>query len=329
LIAVIGGAGYIGSLMVKRLLAMGERVVVFDNLSRGQRAAVRGAELIEGDLRRPDDLAAFFGAHPIECVMHFAALASVAESVRSPELYYDNNVLGCVHLLRAMREHGVSRLIFSSTAATYGEPEIAPIPEDHPQRPTNPYGETKRVMEQMLRWNHGAHGLCSVSLRYFNAAGADPDGELGEDHEPEEHLIPNVLAAALGRRDAVQVFGTDWPTPDGTCVRDYVHVDDLCQAHYLALARLREREVCEAFNLGNGDGCSVLEVIRAAEEVTGREIAWRAADRRPGDPARLIAASERARTELGWWPRYAELKSIVGHAWTWHEAHPHGYGEHA
>ncbi len=325
MIGVIGGAGYIGSLMVKRLLAMGERPVVFDNLSRGQRAAVRGAELVEGDLRRPADLAAFFAAYPIECVMHFAALASVAESVRAPELYYDNNVVGCVHLLAAMRAHGVSRLIFSSTAATYGEPDAVPITEDHPQRPTNPYGETKRVMEQMLRWHYGAYGLSSVTLRYFNAAGADPQGELGEHHEPEEHLIPNVLAAALGRRDTVQVFGTDWPTPDGTCVRDYVHVDDLCQAHYLALTRLRERETCEAFNLGNGDGCSVLEVIRAAEEVTGRSIGWRAAERRPGDPARLVAASARARAELGWQPRYPEIKSIVGHAWAWHQAHPDGY----
>jgi UDP-glucose 4-epimerase len=324
-IGVIGGAGYIGSLMVKRLRAAGERVVVFDNLSRGHRASIGDAPFVEGDLRRPDDLARLFGAHDIECVMHFAAFASVGESVRVPEVYYDNNVLGCLHLLEAMRTHGVTKMIFSSTAATYGEPVEIPIGEEHPQIPTNPYGETKRVMEQMLRWTHGVHGLGSVSLRYFNAAGADPEGEIGEHHEPEEHLIPNVLAVALGRRESVDVYGTDWPTPDGTCVRDYVHIDDLCQAHYLALERLRQRSVCEAYNLGSDDGASVLEVIRTAEQITGKPIPWRAVARRPGDPARLVASSAKARRELGWKPRYGDLRSIVGHAWQWHRSRPHGY----
>ncbi|MEO8503727.1 MAG: UDP-glucose 4-epimerase GalE [Acidobacteriota bacterium] len=327
MIAVIGGAGYIGSLMVKRLLAKSESVVVFDNLSRGHREAVRpGAELVEGDLRRPQDLERLFAGRAIECVMHFAALASVGESVRVPELYYDNNLVGCFHLLEAMRAHGARRLIFSSTAATYGEPETVPIDEQHSQIPTNPYGETKRAVEQMLRWYHGAHGLSSISLRYFNAAGADPEGELGEHHEPEEHLIPNVLFAAAGRRGPVHVFGDDWPTPDGTCVRDYVHIDDLCSAHYLALERLRGRDACEAFNLGFGDGFSVLEVIRAAEAVTGQPIPWQPAARRPGDPARLVASAEKARRELGWTPRSSALSTILTHAWAWHRSHPAGYG---
>lgn len=326
MILVVGGAGYIGSLMVKHLRRKGERVAVFDNFSRGHRAAVGGVEqVIEGDLRSPGDLERTFAGHAFECVMHFAALASVGESVRVPDLYYDNNVVGCFHLLEAMRRHGVGKLIFSSSAATYGEPREIPVVEDHPQAPTNPYGETKRVVEQMLRWYHGAFGMSSIALRYFNAASCDPEGELGEDHDPEEHLIPSLLFAALGRRESVKVFGTDWPTPDGTCVRDYVHVADLCVAHYLALKRLRQREVCEAFNLGSDSGHSVLEVIRTAEEVTGRPIAWRAAPRRPGDPARLVASSRKARAELGWQPEYPDLASIVRHAWQWFESHPRGY----
>jgi UDP-glucose 4-epimerase len=329
MILVVGGAGYIGSHMVKQLVAAGERVVVFDNLSKGHRAAVvAGAELVVGDLRQPEAVAAAFAGRSIECVMHFAALASVGESVRAPELYYENNVVAAYNLLAAMQAHGVRRLIFSSTAATYGEPRTLPIAEDHPQDPTNPYGESKRAIEQMLRWYGVAHGLQSIVLRYFNAAGADPSGELGEDHQPEEHLVPNVLLAALGRRKAVSVFGTDWPTPDGTCVRDYVHVEDLCTAHGLALARLRAAGpagFAEAYNLGSERGFSVREVIAAAERVVGRPIPWQAAPRRPGDPAQLVASSARAREILGWQPRYADLATIVAHAHAWFAAHPEGY----
>jgi UDP-glucose 4-epimerase len=327
MIVVIGGAGYIGSHMVKYLLARGERVVVFDNLSRGHQLACAGAETVRGDLRRADDLERLFAGREVECVMHFAALASVGESVRAPELYYENNVVGCWLLLEAMRRHRVPAMIFSSSAAVYGEPRQVPIPEEHPQQPTNPYGETKKVMEQMLRWYGGAHGIGSVSLRYFNAAGADPEGALGEDHQPEEHLVPIVLLTALGRRPEVKVFGTDWPTPDGTCVRDYVHVTDLCQAHHQALRRLRGGARCEAYNLGNGQGYSVLEVIRAAERVVGRDVPWSAAPRRAGDPARLVASAQRAQEALGWRPEYPDLETIVRHAWQWHRRHPEGYAD--
>ncbi len=324
MILVVGGAGYIGSLMVKHLRRRGEPVVVFDNFSRGHRAAVEGLEVVEGDLRRPADLERAFAGRRIDCVMHFAALASVGESVKAAGLYYDNNVVGCFHLLEAMRRHGVERIVFSSSAATYGEPREIPITEEHPQLPTNPYGETKRAVEQMLRWYAVAHGTSSISLRYFNAAGADPDGELGEDHSPEEHLIPNVLLAALGRREAVTIHGTDWPTPDGTCVRDYVHIADLCSAHYLALERLRQGPRCEAYNRGSDRGHSVLEVIAAAERVSGRKVAWRGGPRRPGDPARLVASSKRAVEVLGWRPQHAELDTILRHAWTWLASHPAG-----
>lgn len=326
MILVVGGAGYIGSLMVKTLVDSGEEVVVLDNLSRGHAEAVRGATLLRGDLRSRDDLARAF-ARPVECVMHFAAFASVGESVAAPEIYYENNVVACWNLLEAMRAAGTKLMVFSSSAAVYGEPRAVPISEDHPQEPTNPYGETKRVMEQMLRWYAGAHGIRSVSLRYFNAAGADPGGTLGEDHDPESHLIPLVLDAARGARGAVSVFGTDWDTPDGTCIRDYVHILDLCQAHSLALARLRGGAVCEAYNLGSGHGYSVLDVIRTAESVVGHPIPWTPAARRPGDPARLVASSENARRVLGWKPRFEELATIVGHAWAFRSRHPNGYAQ--
>jgi UDP-glucose 4-epimerase len=325
MILVIGGAGYIGAHMVKLLRRRGEPVLVFDNLSRGHRAALAGAALVEGDLRRRGDLERVFGGRAIECVMHFAALASVGESMRAPELYYDNNVVGCFNLLEAMRAHGVERLVFSSSAATYGEPQAVPIGEDHPQRPTNPYGETKLVMERMLRWYGEAHGLRSVVLRYFNAAGADPDGELGEDHAPEEHLIPLVLGAVLGKRREVEVYGTDWPTPDGTCVRDYVHVVDLCRAHALALDRLRRGEPSAIYNLGGGSGWSVRQVIAAAGQVVGSDIPWRPAPRRPGDPARLVASCDRAERELGWRAERGALETILRDAWEWHRRHPGGY----
>lgn len=323
MILVVGGAGYIGSLMVDTLVAAGEEVVVLDNLSRGHAEAVRGAELVRGDLRDRADVARAFAGRNVECVMHFAALAAVGESVANPSLYYDNNVVACFHLLEAMRAAGTQAMVFSSSAAVYGEPREVPISEEHPQEPTNPYGETKRVMERMLRSYAQAHGIRSVSLRYFNAAGADPDGELGEEHDPESHLIPLALGATPAR--PLSVFGTDWDTPDGTCVRDYVHILDLCGAHALALARLRGGAVCEAYNLGNGQGYSVLDVIRTAEQVLGRPVPWKPAPRRAGDPARLVASSEKARRVLGWEPKYPELETIVRHAWAFREKHPSGY----
>lgn len=325
MILVVGGAGYIGSHMVKLLLQKGEQVVVFDNFSTGHRQAVLGGFIEQGDLRSPDDLDRIFRKYPIECVMHFAAFIFAGESMRNPAKYYDNNVLGCLRLMEAMRTHGVSQIIFSSTAAVYGDPVQVPIPEDHPLAPTNTYGETKRVMEGMLHWYEQAYGLRYVALRYFNAAGADPDGELGEDHRPEEHLIPLVLFAGLGRREHIAVFGTDYDTPDGTCIRDYIHVSDLCEAHYLALQRLRSGAPSRVYNLGNGQGYSVLEVIRTAEEVIGKPIPTVYAPRRAGDPVRLVASAERARQELGWQPRYPQLHTMIEHAYRWFLQHPDGY----
>lgn len=326
MILVIGGAGYIGSHMVKWLLQHGEEVLVLDNLEKGHRAAVVDSKLVEGDLRRRDDLEQVFRRHPIECVMHFAAYASVGDSVQNPAAYYENNVAGCCTLLEAMRAHKIDKFIFSSSAAVYGEPVTVPIPEDHTKNPTNPYGETKWVMERMLQWYGGAYGIRSISLRYFNAAGADPEGVLGEDHHPEEHLIPVALLAVLGKRDKLRIFGTDWATPDGTCIRDYVHVCDLADAHFRALQALRNGAKTTAYNLGNGLGFSVKEVIRAVEKVTGQAVPAETAPRRAGDPARLVASSERIKTELGWNPQYAQLEVIIRHAWNWRKAHPDGYG---
>ncbi len=325
MILVIGGAGYIGSHMVKFLLQKGEQVVVFDNFSTGHRKAVVGGHLEQGDLRNPDDLDRVFHKYPIECVMHFAAFIFAGESMRNPAKYYENNVLGCWRLMEAMRLHGVKQIIFSSTAAVYGDPLQIPIPEEHPLNPTNTYGETKRVMEGMLNWYGQAYGIRSIALRYFNAAGADPEGELGEDHRPEEHLIPLVLFAGLGRREHVAVFGTDYDTPDGTCIRDYIHVADLCEAHYLALQRLRKGAPSTVYNLGNGQGYSVLEVIRTAEQVIGKPIPTVYADRRAGDPVRLVASAEKARQELGWHPRYPDLATMIEHAYRWFLKHPNGY----
>jgi len=327
MILIVGGAGYIGSHMVKLLLQKGEQVVVFDNFSTGHRQAVVGGIVEEGDLRDPDALHRVLTRYPIECVMHFAAFIFAGESMREPAKYYHNNVLGCFYLLEAMRAHGVQHIIFSSTAAVYGEPKRLPIPEEHPLNPTNTYGETKRVMEGMLHWYGQAYGIRSVALRYFNAAGADPDGELGEDHRPEEHLIPLVLFTAMGKRDALSIFGTDYDTPDGTCIRDYIHVMDLCEAHYLALQRLRAGAPSTVYNLGNGQGYSVLEVIRAAEQVVGKPIRVRYAPRRAGDPAQLVASAEKAQRELGWQPRYPELLTMIEHAYQWFLNHPEGYEE--
>ncbi|CUU34148.1 UDP-galactose 4-epimerase [Armatimonadetes bacterium GXS] len=325
MILVIGGAGYIGSHMVKYLLQRGESVVVLDNFSTGHRAAVRGATVVEGDLRDMETLQRVFAQYPIECVMHFAAFIFAGESMRHPAKYYDNNVLGCLRLLEAMRISGVSQIIFSSTAAVYGEPQQIPIPETHPLQPTNAYGETKRVMEGMLHWYGQAYGIRSIALRYFNAAGADPEGELGEDHRPEEHLIPLVLFAGMGKRPNVSVFGTDYDTPDGTCIRDYIHVWDLCEAHYLALQRLRSGAPSTVYNLGNGQGYSVLEVIRTAEQVIGKPIPVVYAERRAGDPVRLVASAEKAQRELGWKPQYPDLATMIEHAYRWFLKHPEGY----
>jgi UDP-glucose 4-epimerase len=325
MILVIGGAGYIGSHMVKYLRRRNEPVLVMDNLENGHRPAILDADFVAGDLRRPDDLDRVFREHSVDCVVHFAAYASVGDSVINPSKYYDNNVNGCLHLLEAMRAHGIRQLVFSSSAAVYGEPQVIPIPEDHPKNPTNPYGETKWVMERMLQWYGQAYGIRSVSLRYFNAAGADPEGEIGEDHHPEEHLIPVVLLTALGQRDQIKVFGTDWDTPDGTCIRDYIHVWDLAEAHWLAIQALRHGGNTTAYNLGNGQGFSVNQVIRAVEQITRLPVRVESAPRRAGDPARLVAGNARIRADLGWTPQYPALESIIQHAWNWRQRNPNGY----
>nr|WP_255683516.1 UDP-glucose 4-epimerase GalE [Luteimonas sp. MHLX1A] len=315
---VCGGAGYIGSHMAKWLAAHGVEPVVLDNLSTGHREAVRFGPLVEADLLDPASLDAAFAAGPFEAVMHFCARSLVGESVQQPLAYYQNNVAGTLNLLQAMQRHGVDRIVFSSTAAVFGEPVAATIDEDHPKTPINPYGASKLMVERMLADAAQAYGLRSVTLRYFNAAGASADGDIGEAHTPETHLIPNVLRAALGDGSRLKVFGDDWPTPDGTCVRDYIHVDDLAQAHWLALDHMAAHGGAHAFNLGNGRGFSVREVIAAAEAASGRTVAFDIAPRRAGDPAVLVAASDRARQVLGWAPRHADLAEIIDSAWRWH-----------
>ena len=317
-ILVCGGAGYIGSHMAKWLGVHGAEAVVLDNLSTGHREAVRFGRLIEADLLDPASLDAAFALGPFDAVMHFCARSLVGESVQKPYDYYDNNVVGTLNLLRAMQRHGVGKIVFSSTAAVFGEPVSARINETHPKTPINPYGASKLMVERVLADAGAAYGLRSVCLRYFNAAGASPDGDIGEAHTPETHLIPNVLRAALGHGDRLKVFGEDWPTPDGTCVRDYIHVDDLAQAHWQALAYMGTHAGAHAFNLGNGQGFSVREVITAAEAVSGHEIPWDIAPRRAGDPAVLVASNDLARRELGWTPRYTSLPEIIETAWRWH-----------
>ena len=316
-ILIVGGAGYIGSHMVLRLAQAGYDVVVFDNLSHGHRDAVLAGELVVGDLADRAMLARLFAAHRFDAVMHFASSIQVGESVQQPARYYANNVGNTIHLVEAMIEHGVQRLIFSSTAAIFGDPIRIPIDETHPRQPVNPYGWSKSMVEQILADCDCAHGLRSVALRYFNAAGAHPDGLLGERHDPETHLIPLVLQAASGRRTHIGVFGTDYDTPDGTCIRDYIHVMDLADAHWLALEYLAAGGRSTAFNLGNGDGYSVQQVIDVARQVTGRAIPVQEGPRRAGDPARLVADAARAREVLGWRPGRADLAQIVGDAWGW------------
>lgn len=324
-ILVIGGAGYIGSHMVQHLLAEGHAVVVADNFSNGFRDALAAAgspTLAELDIADAAALDALFAANAFDAVLHFASFIQVGESVTEPGKYYANNLAATLTLLQAMVKAGVKHFIFSSTAAVYGEPDYVPIDEAHPKAPINPYGRSKWMVEQVLEDFNRAYGLKSVCLRYFNAAGADPGGLLGERHEPETHLIPLVLQAASNRREAITVFGRDYDTPDGTCIRDYVHVSDLVDAHALALDYLQQGGESAAFNLGNGNGFSVQAVIDAARRVTGREIPLVDAPRRPGDPPRLVADASQARAVLGWQPRYADLETIVAHAWAWEQKWP-------
>ncbi|TFW34678.1 UDP-glucose 4-epimerase GalE [Massilia horti] len=318
-ILVVGGAGYIGAHMVKLLGESGYVPVVLDNLSNGRRAAVPAGELVVGELGDPGMLDALLQLFRFEAVMHFAGYIQVGESVAHPGRYYDNNVGNTVLLLRAMVRHGIKRFVFSSSAAIFGNPEYVPIDETHPKAPINPYGRSKWMVEQILEDFDHAHGLHSCCLRYFNAAGADPDGQLGECHEPETHLIPMVLQAASGRRAAMTVYGKDYPTPDGTCIRDYIHVSDLAVAHLLALRALLDSGPSRRYNLGNGAGYSNLEVIAAAQRVTGRAIRHNFGPRREGDPPRLVADAALAKAELGWRPAYPELDTIVEHAWRWEQ----------
>jgi UDP-glucose 4-epimerase len=306
--------------MAKCLAASGAEVTVLDNLSTGHREAVRWGNLIEADLMDPSALDAAFSGQRFDAVMHFCARSLVGESMAEPYAYYANNVTGTLNLLQAMHRHGVDKLVFSSTAAIFGTPVSETIDEDHPKAPINPYGASKLMVERILEDAACAYGLRSVSLRYFNAAGASPDGDIGECHEPETHLIPNVLRAALGQGMGLKVFGNDYPTPDGTCIRDYVHVDDLAQAHLLAVDYMRGHEGAHAFNLGNGPGFSVTEVIRTAERVAGRDVTHETAPRRPGDPPVLVASSIRAHQALGWRPRHAGLEQMIQSAWQWHNA---------
>lgn len=326
-ILVTGGAGYIGSHTVRALVAGEHRVIVLDNLSRGHRAAIGGTLLVRGDTSDARLLEELFKKYKIEAVMHFAASSQVGESVRHPSGYYHNNLVKGLALLDAMVQAGVPYLVFSSTAAVYGEPQAVPITEEHPTLPTNPYGATKLALEGAMRWYNDAYGLRFTSLRYFNAAGADPAGDIGEDHDPETHLIPLVLRVALGNLPHLEVFGDDYPTPDGTCIRDYIHVKDLASAHVLALDKMSSGGPSTVYNLGNGSGYSVLEVIKAAEGVTAKPVKVKFGARRPGDPAVLVAGSQRIKDELGWEPRFVDLRSIVDTAWRWHRSHPSGYEE--
>lgn len=329
-VMVLGGAGYIGSHMVDRLVAAGkEKVVVVDSLVTGHRAAVNpAAKFYQGDLADQEFMRGVFRENPdIDAVIHFAAFSLVAESMKEPLKYFDNNTAGMVKLLEVMKEFGVKKIVFSSTAATYGIPEKMPIREDDPQKPINPYGESKLMMEKIMRWCDQAYGIKFVALRYFNVAGAKPDGSIGEDHGPETHLLPIVLQVAQGKRDKLMIFGDDYNTPDGTNVRDYVHPFDLADAHILAVDYLRAGNESNAFNLGSSTGFSNLQILEAARKVTGKEIPAEMAPRRPGDPDILIAASDKARTVLGWKPQFDNIDKIIETAWAWHSTHPNGYDD--
>jgi UDP-glucose 4-epimerase len=319
-VLVVGGAGYIGSVAVSMLLDRGYEVVVFDSLQRGHREAVDPRALFfHGDLMDSSRIGEVCRHYRPDVAMHFSAYALVGESMRHPSMYFRNNFSAGLNLLDGLVEAGTRMIIFSSTCATFGIPERIPIREDHPQAPTNPYGESKLMFEKALMWYDRIHGLRHVNLRYFNAAGATET--LGEDHDPETHLIPNVLKVALGQKEYVSIYGTDYPTPDGTCIRDYIHIRDLCEAHLLAMSLDESR----SYNLGNGEGYSVLEVIETARKITGHAIPARSEARRPGDPPVLVGSSEKIKAELGWKPQFPELSTIIETAWQWHKTHPNGY----
>lgn len=324
-ILVTGGAGYIGSHCVATLIDRGIDVVVVDDLSKGHKAALKGGRFYQGSVADKDFLNEVFTEESIEAVIHFAAYSLVGESMQIPEQYFRNNVTAGLSLIETMIEHKVPYLVFSSTAATFGEPERVPIEENDRQIPTNPYGESKLIVEHMLKWCDQAHGLKYCALRYFNVAGARADGSIGEDHRPESHLIPIILQVAQGKREKLSLFGTDYPTKDGTCIRDYIHVDDLIDAHILALDYLRAGNPSTAFNLGNGQGFSNREIMEAARRVTGHPIPVSEEGRRPGDPAILIASSQKAMDVLGWRPKYTNIEDIIATAWNWHFTHPNGY----
>lgn len=326
-VLVTGGAGYIGSHTVAALHERGEEIVVLDNLQQGHKEALLGGKLYVGDLRDGETLDKLFSENQIDAVIHFAANSLVGESMKDPGKYYHNNVYGTLCLLEKMNQYGVKKIVFSSTAATYGEPENVPIDEYDRTTPTNAYGETKLAMEKMMKWFDTAHGVKYISLRYFNAAGAHASGKIGEAHDPETHLIPIVLEAALGKRPHISVFGDDYATEDGTCIRDYIHVSDLADAHVLALDALRKGVDSAIYNLGSSNGFSVKQVIDIAREVTGREIPVAMEQRRAGDPAVLIASSQRARQELGWNPQRSNLNDIIASAWSWHLNNPNGYSK--
>lgn len=325
-ILVLGGAGYIGSHTVYELIDAGEEVVIVDNLVTGFRQAVHPkAVFYEGDIRDRAFMDSVFEKEKIDGVIHFAASSQVGESMKDPLKYYSNNLCGTEVLLESMVAHGIDKIVFSSTAATYGEPESIPIKEDDRTVPTNCYGETKLSMEKMFHWTANAHNLRFVSLRYFNACGAHPNGQIGEAHNPETHLIPLILQVPNGQREYISVFGNDYDTKDGTCIRDYIHVNDLAQAHILAMKYLAEGGESNIFNLGNGIGFTVKEVVEMAREVTQHPIPAKEEPRRAGDPSTLIASSEKAKRVLGWKPKYADLRTIIDTAWKWHKAHPNGY----
>lgn len=326
-VLVTGGAGYIGSHTVAELIDNKEEVIVLDNLEKGHKQALLGGKLIIGDLRDKELLKKLFQENEIEAVIHFAAYMEAGESVVEPLKYYNNNVVSTLNLLTAMKEAGVNKIVFSSTAATYGEPQNIPILESDRTLPINPYGETKLAVEKMLKWSDNAYGIKHVILRYFNAAGAHISGKIGEDHSPETHLVPIVLQVAAGKRDEIKLFGSDYETPDGSCIRDYIHVSDLAQAHVLALQSLRSKGVSNIYNLGNGKGFSNKEVVEIARQVTGKDIKAVDAPRRPGDPAILVASSNKITEELGWKPKYKELSKIIETAWKWHSNNPNGFTE--
>lgn len=326
-VLVTGGAGYIGSHTVAELVAKEEKVIVIDNLEQGHKASLLGGRFYKGDLRDAVFLNTIFSENEIEVVIHFAAHSLVGESMQNPAKYYHNNVYGTLCLLEAMNLHGVKKIVFSSTAATYGEPEQVPILESDRTLPTNAYGETKLAMEKMMKWFDTAHGVKFISLRYFNACGAHESGKIGEDHSPETHLIPLILQVPLGQRAEVSIFGDDYPTEDGTCIRDYLHVSDLADAHILALEKLRNGGDSAIYNLGSGKGFSVKEMVDVARKITGHPIPASVKARRAGDPAKLIASSEKIKQELGWKPKRDSLEAIIQSAWNWHKHHPDGYSK--